>query len=236
MPTITYDKKDLQQLIGERMSDEQLEDVTNLIKPTVEKITQVEITIELTADRPDLFGIEGLARAIRQYLELEGMAKYKVAPVKLTVKVTPVPVRPYVASAVVRNVKINDETIKSLMNIQEVLHETIGRKRKKVAIGLHDLDKIQPPISYKGVSRDTKMTPLQSSKEMILDDVLTKVPKGKAYAHLISSARLWPVLEDREGIFSFPPVINSDRTKITPKTKNIFVDVTGTNRETVGRH
>lgn len=232
MPTITYDKQDLLSLIGRNLTDRQLEEAINLIKPEVEQMTKDEITVELTPDRPDLFGIEGLARAIRSYLEIEtGVIKYTVAEPKVDVKVGWVPVRPYVGCAVVRSVTLTDALVKSLMNIQEVLHDTIGIKRKKVAIGVHDLDRIEPSISYIGMSNKTKMIPLGESTEMTLEEVLDKTQKGKGYGDIIKDARQWPVFIDKKGVFSFPPIINSDRTKVVPKTKNLFIEMTGTDKQ-----
>jgi phenylalanyl-tRNA synthetase beta chain len=116
------------------------------------------------------------------------------------------------------------------MNIQEVLHETIGRKRRKVAVGVHDFDKIKPPIKYVGVSREEKIIPLGHSEEMSLKEVLEKTEKGREYGSLIESSKLWPAFVDTASIFSFPPIINSERTRVTEKTKNLFIDVTGTDR------
>lgn len=234
MPTITYDKKDLLKLIGKKLSDEQLEEAVSLVKPNVENITAAEITIEHTADRPDLFGIEGMARAIANYLGIKtGLQKYSSSDSGISVKVDSVPVRQHVACAVVRNLKLTDELIKSLMNIQEILHQTFGRKRKKIAIGVHDLDKIKPPIKYLGFSREAKMIPLEFNHEMTLREVLEKVPKGIEYGHIIESAKFWPVFVDEEGIFSLPPIINSDRTKVTKQTKNLFIELTGTDKNSV---
>jgi phenylalanyl-tRNA synthetase beta chain len=234
MPTLTYDKKELLNLIGRKLSDKELEETINLIKPSVEEITEDEITIEHTADRPDLFGIEGLARAIKSYLEIQpGLRKYSIKDSGLTIKVERVPVRPFIAAAVIKNVKLTDELIKSLMNIQEVLHDGIGRKRRKVAIGVHDLDKISPPITYTHVKKTEKIVPLEFSEEMSLEDVLKKVPKGKEYGHIISKAKLWPVYIDSKGIFSFPPIINSERTKVTKETKHLFIELTGIDKNAV---
>ena len=231
MPTITYDKKDLLKLVGKELKDEELKEVIESIKPSVEKITEKEIVLEHCADRIDLFGIEGLARAIRQYICLKpGLTKYKLAKSGLTVTADSVPVRPYIACAVVKGVKLEDPLIKSLMNIQEVLHETIGRKRRKVAVGVHDFDKIKPPIKYVGVSGEEKIMPLGHSEEMSLKEVLEKTEKGREYGSLIESSKLWPAFVDTASIFSFPPIINSERTRVTEKTKNLFIDVTGTDR------
>ncbi len=232
MPTVTYDKQDLLNLVGRKLSDEKLEEIINSIKPNVEKITKNDIVVEHTADRPDLFGIEGLARAIKEYLGIK-TKKFSIKKSNVKVKCSKIDYRPYIACAVVRNVKLNDYFIKSLMNIQEVLHETFGRKRKKVAIGIHDFDKIGHSIKYVGMKPETKIVPLGSRKEMSLKEVLEKNPKGKEYGHLVSSHKLWPIYIDSKGVFSFPPIINSDRTKVTDKTKNLFVELTGTDKKAV---
>ena len=228
MPTLSYDKKDLLSLIGKKLSDKELEEIINLIKPNVEEMGKDEIRVEHCADRPDLFGIEGLARAVRSYLGIEkGLKKFLVEDARMSVKVEPVKIRPYIACAIIKNFKPTSEAIKSLMNIQEVLHETLGRKREKVAIGIHDLDKIEPPIKYTAVSRAEKFIPLECEAEMSLEEVLEKTEKGRKYGHIIRESKFWPVYVDSRGIFSFPPIINSDRTKVTEKTRNLFVEVTG---------
>lgn len=234
MPTITYDKQDLLNLIGKKLSDDQLEEVINLIKPSVERIGKDEIVVEHTPDRPDLFGVEGLARAIRCYLEIDRKIKSPTFRKSgLRVICRKVYYRPYIACAVVRNVKLNDYFIKSLMNIQEVLHETVGRKRKKVAIGVHDFDKISFPAEYISVIPETRIVPLESKKEMSLREVLSKNTKGREYGSIVNSNKLWPVYVDSKGVFSFPPIINSDRTKVTNNTKNLFIELTATDRKAV---
>ena len=92
MPTITYDKKDLLNLIGKKLSNQELEEVISLIKPNVENVKESEITLEMTPDRPDLFGVEGLARAVKQYLGLQsGLKKFSVGSAQLHIKVTHIP-------------------------------------------------------------------------------------------------------------------------------------------------
>ena len=233
MATITYSKRDLLNLIGKNLSDEQLKETIDQIKPSVENISADEVTIEHYADHPDLFGIEGLARAVRQYLGIQKKEKFEVKNSGLTVTAEKVDIRPFIACAVVKNVKLTDDLIKSLMNIQEVLHETFGRKRARVAIGVHDYDEIVPPIKYVAASPAERIIPLEREEEMSLKDVLINVEKGKDYGHIISRADKWPAFVDQKGIFSFPPIINSDRTKVSEKTKNLFIDMTGTNEKIV---
>jgi phenylalanyl-tRNA synthetase beta chain len=234
MPIITFNKKELLKLVGKKLSDRQLEEVISLIKPGVELQTANEITLEVYSDRPDIFGVEGLARAIRSYLGIQpGLKKYKVEKPKLTLKVSKVPIRPFVAAAVVKNVKMTNAFIKSLIGLQEVFHQTFGRKRSKVAIGIHDYSKIKLPISYTAVEKETKMVPLEHKNEFSLQEILEKTQQGKEYGHIIAGARLLPVFMDAEGIFSFPPIINSERTRLTEETTTLFIDLTGTKKDAV---
>ena len=62
---------------------------------------------------------------------------------------------PFVVTALVKNITMTDELIKSLMDLQEKLHLGIGRDRKKVAIGVHDFDAVKPPFKYKAVDPDS---------------------------------------------------------------------------------
>ena len=55
---------------------------------------------------------------------------------------------------------MDNAMIESLMDLQESLHWAVGRGRKKVAIGVHDLDKIEGPFSYVAANRKTTFVPL----------------------------------------------------------------------------
>ncbi len=233
MPTLTFRKDDLFEIIGKKIEDEELEEIINSFKPEVEEISEEEIKIEFTPDRADLFSVEGLGNAIRMFLGIGRYVEPKLRSPKIRIKVTNVPKRPWIAAAVVRNVKMSDSFIRSLMNVQEVLHQTLGRNRKKVAIGIHDLDKIKGRIIYKLVSPEEKMTPLGYEKEMTLNEILKTTEKGKEYSFILEGWKNYPVYMDRKGIFSFPPILNSQRTRVTESTKNIFVEVTGTDKRAV---
>ncbi|MDH4123774.1 MAG: phenylalanine--tRNA ligase subunit beta, partial [Thermoplasmata archaeon] len=124
----------------------------------------------------------------------------------------------------------NDYLIRSVMDLQEKLHITVGRNRKKVAIGIHDFDTVKPPFLYTAVKpHDVKFFPLQGSREMDLQEILTDHEKGKAYAYTLEGKEKYPIIFDaEETVLSFPPIINGITTAITEETKNIFVDCTGT--------
>ncbi len=231
MPTISFDKRDLMELIGKKIDEEEILYCIRQFKGEIKNIFNEEILIELEPDRPDLFSIEGLARAIKGYLGIEkGLHKsalMKIDNSNISIKIINARLRPFVASAIVKNVKFTDKSIKSLMNTQEALNETIGRSRKKVAIGIHDFDKIEPPIYYSDAPSNFKIIPLDFYEEMTLEEVLYKHPKGLKFKHLLYGEK-FPIYYDKLGIFSFPPIINSERTRVTEKTRNLFIEITGT--------
>ena len=234
VPIIEYNKNELIKLIGKKMSDEELVNVINSIKPSVEEVKDDVIEIEHTADRPDLFSIEGLAMSIKKFLGIEEK-EIEVVDSGIEIEAEEVPVRPFIATAIVKDVELTDEFVASLMQIQEVLHNSVGRKRKKVAIGIHDFDKIKPPIKYRRADREEKFVPLGETEEKTLAQTLFETEKGREYGEIILQAKKWPVFSDSLGIFSFPPILNSERTRVTEKTKNIFIDITGTDRKTVSK-
>lgn len=56
--------------------------------------------------------------------------------------------RPYVVSAVLRDVKFTQERYDSFIDLQDKLHQNICRRRTLVAIGTHDLDSVEGPFTY----------------------------------------------------------------------------------------
>ncbi len=235
MPTITFNKKTLFSLM-KNIDEPLLLDIIKNFKGEIKNLSEDEITIELEPDRPDLFSVFGLSRAIKSYITtssyLYEVIKKEVPYSGIIVEIVQAKLRPFIACAVVRNVNLNYDMIRDLMNFQEMLHITIGRDRRKVAIGIHDLDRIAPPILYTEVSPKSKMVPLGMCEELSLEEVLKKHEKGIKYAHLIDGQSC-PVYIDKIGIFSFPPIVNSNRTKVTIDTKNLLIELTGTDKRSV---
>tara|TARA_B100000949_G_C14281233_1_gene451947 strand:- start:2100 stop:3389 length:1290 start_codon:yes stop_codon:yes gene_type:complete len=116
--------------------------------------------------------------------------------------------------------------------MQEDLHNGIGRKRRKVSIGIHNFDVIKPPIYYKTVDKTFSFVPLNNKNESTIHEILTETDTGKSYGGILSESSLYPILVDSSnGVLSFPPIINGDLTRLTSDTKNLFIDVTSTNLE-----
>ena len=231
MPTITLDKKDLLELIGKKLSDEKLKDRISMIGTDLEHIDGNEIVVEVFPDRPDMLSAEGFARALSSFVGVKkGLKNYSVKKSTFVVKVDKKvdKVRPYMVCAVVKNVKLGDAAIQSLMQVQEKMHKTFGRDRKKLSIGVYDFDTIKFPLTYTTKPKGFKFVPLELSEEMSLRQILEKHPKGVDYANLLEGFSEYPIwIDSNEQVLSMPPIINSEETKVTDKTKNLFVDVTG---------
>jgi phenylalanyl-tRNA synthetase beta chain len=197
------------------------------------------VRLDLLPVRPDLFDAGGLARALRGYLGREtGLKDYSTAAPAWRVDVDarladPRFKRPLIQCAIIRNITIDDETLRAMMKLQENLHWALCRDRKFASLGAYDLDTLTGPVSYTLASRDEfRFTPLfWGIREPVSPGVmLSEHPKGKAYAHLVEGLELLPALIDAKGqVLSLPPVINSDETKVTTRTRNLFLDVTGSN-------
>jgi len=197
------------------------------------------IRIDLLADRPDLFDVAGLCRALKGYLELElGIPLFscEAGDIRVTVDPSVLEIRPYIVCLSAEIPPMDYAVLLELMKLQENLHWGIGRDRKLASIGIYDLDTVTPPITYKSViptgfkfhpltMPDTEMTPAQ---------ILESHPKGMAYAHLLEKLPRYPLLIDSRGLtLSMPPIINSDETRCKIGTSRLFIDVTGTGEHAV---
>lgn len=234
---VPYD--DLIDLLGKRLTLEECVDRITFMGAGPEGVQDGVMTFDIFPNRPDLYSVEGIARGLRGFLGLElGLPTYRVQPasVDFTVEANVADIRPYAVGGIVRGLEFEDASLRSLVDLQEKLHVTVGRKRRKVAIGIHNLDKVRPPFTYKAVlPPDVRFTPLGMAQEMDLLEILVQHEKGREYAHLVASQPVFPIITDAAGeVLSFPPVINGLLTQLTPDTRNVFIDVTGTDLDAVG--
>lgn len=238
MAVVQFEKNHLEKMVGRKLTEKDYNERIPMFGCPLEKMEKDSAHFEVSPNRPDLLSIEGFARAMRNFTASRPkLTKYNVSKGRIRLKIHPSvrQVRPHIVCAVVRKVKITDDLITSLMQVQEKLHDTLGRKRKKVAIGVHDMKKVRPPFTYKAVSPNSiRFVPLDIDKEMTLAEILENHPKGVDYAHIINKAKKWPVIVDKNNrVLSFPPIINGELTRVTEKTKELFIDVTGTDRQAI---
>jgi len=102
---------------------------------------------------------------------------------------------------------------------------------------VHNLDVVEPPFTFAAVEPDkARFVPLDETKEMSLREILEKHDKGVAFRCLVDWAPRYPLLTDKDGqVLSMPPIINGELTRVTYKTTNLFLDVTGTDYMAVER-
>jgi len=233
MPVITVNYKDLEKLSG--MDRKTVIDNISMIGAEVERVEEESVDLEFFPNRPDLYSVEGVSRAIRAFMGAEpGLKRYDVAEgsVKISVSEDVLKVRPVLGCAVVRGLKFDSDSIKAIMDLQEDLHWALGRDRKKVSIGVHDMKRIQPPFAYGTEKPSYAFVPLDHTEKMTMTEILEKHAKGVRYAHLVKDMKEYPIIKDAKGdVLSFPPIINGTLTSVTESTTDIFIDVTGTAKE-----
>ncbi|XP_075028285.1 leucine-rich repeat-containing protein 47 [Calonectris borealis] len=189
----------------------------------------------------------------REQDELEEASKLLVKvlhvsenPVPLVVKASPgvKDVRPFIVCCVLKGVNLKPgNALKRFLSVQTKLHEDICEKRTAATIATHDLQLIKGPLIYDvQPPEELKITPL-GRKEIRAKDLLRQLQleaeeqrKQKKrqnvsglhkYLQLLDGKDNYPCLVDAEGIvISFPPITNSEKTKIRKDTHDLFLEVT----------
>ncbi len=239
MPTVEASRKDLEKLAGIKFPKGKLEEALMFVKGELDAVDGDTLKIDIKdTNRPDLWSVEGIARELRsQYGKERGIPKYNIPSSGITAVVDPAlaGIRGKAAYAVARNAKITGEAIKQMIQLQEKICQTYGRKREEVAIGIFDLDKVSGDVKYYAASPKEKFVPLGYKVEMDLREILEEHPKGKEFGALLKKHKKYPLLVDSEKeVLSMPPVVNSEGSgKVTTKTKNLFIDITGHKQETI---
>ncbi|MFN4133277.1 MAG: phenylalanine--tRNA ligase subunit beta, partial [Candidatus Hadarchaeales archaeon] len=227
MPQITIGHKDMCRLLGRRLSAEKLCEQLLLMGVEAETIGD-RLTLDVTHNRPDLLSPEGVARALKGFLGIEtGLPKYRLGTSKVVVEVdrSVIGIRPFIAAGVVENVKLSEEIVASLMQVQEKLHASFCRNRRKASIGVYDLDTVTESIKYTSVAPDgVSFVPLEFTEFMTPAEILQRHPKGIAYSELLLGFPKYPILMDSNGrVLSMPPVVNSEETRVREDTRRLFI-------------
>lgn len=198
---------------------------------------EVIYRIDIPANRYDLLCLEGLVYGLMVFQKKREPAQFKLVKTKkvqkIVVKESTGLIRPFVVGAVLRGINFDKEMYDRFIDLQDKLHQNICRKRTLVAIGTHDLDKVQGPFTYDAKSpKDIRFIPLNQTKEMDGEELMNFYaihPQLKAYLPIIKDSKVYPVIYDAKGVvLSLPPIINGDHSKISLNTKNIFIECTAT--------
>jgi phenylalanyl-tRNA synthetase beta chain len=237
MPVIDVNLEDLRGLLGRDVTIEELRDRLPMMGTGWEGETAEGFQLEVFPNRPDMLSIEGLARAYATFTGLKkGLREYDVmeAGYEVVVEEKVEKVRPWFVTAVVKNVEFDDPLIRSIIQMQEKLHVTHGRRRRKVAIGLHNLEPVEFPVIYTTKPPRFRFRPLGERFEKNLTKILTEMHTGREYAWIVEGFGEYPMILDAKGmVLSMPPIINGEYTRINETTRDIFIDVTGTDLKAI---
>ncbi len=244
MPVYSFNLDDFNELVGKKYTINELAERLPMLGTAWEGIEEdgQRVKIEVFPNRPDLLSIEGLARAFSGFEGIHtGLIHYKTKKSNIEVYVDPSVqnVRPYMVVGKISGVKMTEDILDSLIQVQESLHVTHGRARRKVSIGAHDPKHLKFPLYYKAVGLDDiKFVPLQIGGEDIPEgeltprEILKLHPVGKKYAHLVKDKA--PMFVDSEGqVLAFPPILNGELTRVSLDTKELLIDVTGMDFESI---
>lgn len=248
MPTVSVDKALLLEGLGRQYTTEEFDelcfqfgielddDTTEEVKGTDER---PQLKIDIPANRYDLLCFEGILRALRIFLGKDEPPKYRLTQPRelLTLTVAPetAQIRPYFAGAVLRNVRFTPERYASFIDLQDKLHQNLARRRTLVAIGTHDLDTIEAPFTYEALPPDAfRFAPLNRTEEYSGTELMSLYESDlhlSRYLHIIRDSPVYPIIFDHQRrVLSMPPIINSNHSKITLDTRNVFIDVTAVDK------
>jgi len=237
MPSIYVQKEEFLREIGRKLSDEEAEQVLFdfglELDDVFEENGKIHYKVEIPANRYDLLCLQGLAHGVSSYMQNRKQKTLNRKTNGEEVLGKRPATRPYIKLAILKNVDLSNGKYQDLIDFQDKLHQGLGLNRTLVAIGTYDYDKTSRPYTYAAVSESAiKFVPLSQKKEFTraeLAELYKTDPKLKEYVNLNRENGAVPVLQDAKGtILSVPPLINGESTKITPETKNLLIDVTGT--------
>jgi phenylalanyl-tRNA synthetase beta chain len=238
MPVSRYDKKYLLERLGFSIADRELVRNMESMGLSVEETNEKEMAVEFPANRPDLIGTVGMARALRHFMRRTRKFDYRLkAPGStdvINVGRHAAGVRPFIAALIAREMRLSEVQLRDIINMTEKLSDTFGRHRSKIALGLHDLRNAKAPFFYDAYE-DEYYVPLGRSKQMKYSEVVAMEEKGVQYGRLAGGHGRYVALKDTLGTMSLIPVLNSDRTRVSASTQEMLVDITGTSREVVGK-
>ena len=203
----------------------------------IEGIDKEKIRVEYNPNRPDFSSDTGIFRSLKGLLnETVGLPLFRYSSDKLyqlTIDPQVKQIRPILLFFVAKKKKVDNFILNQLISMQEDLHNGIARGRKKAAIGIHDLNAIEFPLIYNTRAQHTSFIPLDQTRPFKFKEILSDLEVGKKYSSLLKNLHQYPTIADRNNqILSFPPIINSNNTKINDKSNNLLLEITGTNLET----
>lgn len=229
MPTVTFPLPYLQRLTTTTPQQLEQQAFEYGLDATLEENS---LEVEVTAERPDLLAAEGFTRAINIYNGIPRTVPDQLESSGRQVTVSPrvQPLRPHIAALVVESARLEDGGLEVLIQFQEKVTQTFGRQRKKIAIGVYDLDQITGDLDYTAAPKNqVRFVPLGANQPMTAAQILQDHPSGRLYGHTLPEGEWVPVLQDSRGtVLSMPPIVNAAGIgEVRANSRNLLIDVTG---------
>ncbi|XP_068189535.1 leucine-rich repeat-containing protein 47 [Antennarius striatus] len=184
--------------------------------------------------------VEELNKMVVRVLQVSDTSPTLMVKVSAKVK----DVRPYLVCCVIRGMNLKPgNALKRFLMAQTKLHEDLCGRRTVATIASHDMQLVKAPLVYDAKPpTQLKIVPLgrkeMTAVELIRHlqmeaDELRKQKKRQnvtglhKYLQILQGKEFYPCLVDAEGhVISFPPITNSDKTKIKKTTKELLLEVT----------
>jgi len=252
MPTIGVKRDLLFEALGQTFTEEAFDELCFEFGLELDEVVtetndegkdEIVYKIEIGANRYDLLCLEGLVRALLVFQGKLSAPEYSLTKPtvmqQLILEPSVLTVRPHVIGAVLRGVTFNKARYNSFIDLQDKLHMNLARKRTLASVGTHDLDTIKGPFRYMAKPpSQIKFKPLNQTKEFTSEELMDLYSVDshlKSYVPIIKDSPVHPVIYDSNGVvLSLPPIINSEHSKISLNTKNIFFEVTATDLTKAG--
>ncbi|KAI5847868.1 hypothetical protein DFP73DRAFT_543496 [Morchella snyderi] len=254
MPTVAVNKYDLFEALGQQYTTDEFDELCFEFGIELDEDTEgdadrpkdqaPQLKIEIPANRYDMLCHEGISLMLNIFRGKTPMPNYRVVPPaegqvhEIHVNESTAQIRPYVSAAVLRGIKFTQDRYDSFIALQDKLHQNLCRQRTLVSMGTHDLDTVKGPFTYEALSpSEIVFAPLNQEKAMNGKELMEFYENDRnlgKYLHIIRDSPVYPVILDSErNVCSLPPIINSNRSKITLDTRNVFIEVTATDRTKV---
>ncbi|MFL6323368.1 MAG: phenylalanine--tRNA ligase subunit beta [Nitrososphaeraceae archaeon] len=238
MPVVNFTIKRLNKLLPGIDLNQVLE-LLPFIGLDIEGVDSEVLRIEYNPNRPDFASDYGIVRALRGLLEIEtGLPKFKlnkeVNKYSVNIDNSVRGNRPYIVALIAKNGTLGNGTIMQLEGMKDDLQNGTGRGRTKASIGIHNMDAIEFPVRYSTVNEDFSFVPLEQKSSQTIKSILKTSNIGKDYGHILEGVKRYPlIIDSKDNVLAFPPIINGDITKVNANNTNLFIEVTGNNRKTV---
>ena len=245
MPRAQLDRERLNALAGRPLADATLDDLLFASKAEVEGHDPTSLTVSVTPDRLDLLTEGGLGLYLQGVLDAaHGIPHYRSdhgTPLThgFEVGASVAPVRPAIAGALVRapsGRSLDEGLLAEAVRFQELIHETIGRRRRAASLGIYPVDRLEFPVRYSlEPLPSVRFVPLDADTEAGGVEFYRDHPMAHAYGALGRAGDACLTLRDASGtILSLPPVLNGRAAgEARPGDRELLIESTGSRERTV---